>query len=1080
VDDVDDSVPASTGRFERVRTAAQLAGVLRELRRRDARRRRAREYTYRELAAAAGWSHAAIGDYFTGKTVPPTDRFDVLIQTLGASTAEQRLLATARDRVDERHRQSASPPFAGGIRLGGAALVGRDPELTLLRRYVEGVPDANGAAVFVLGEGGIGKTRLAAEAAALAEQTGLVVLRGRATAPVVQFRPLSEAILAALRHSGPPRRPDLLPYRAALSRLVPEWRAEHPHTVDESPVVLAEAVLRLVVALGHPRGCLLILEDLHDADEDTLAIVDYLVDNVGPERLLLIGTARPEHGAATRLIRAAHRRRAAAALDLVRLDDDSVRRLAAGCLGVAPDRLPHALVAHLLATADGVPLHVEELLAAMVVDRTLADGDDGWQLTGPIAPNVPVTIAATLAERVDRLHQPGPALLQAAALVGRQFPVAVASAAIGLEGPELLACLREAVAVQLIAPTKDPQAYAFRHTLTAEALRARLLPLEHAELARRVAEAVEAHQVGRSDGWEHLLAELWYAAGETRKAGEFLVAAGRRAAAEGALSTSISALERALLLLDDGTPGHLLADAGSLLVDQYAEAGRVADAYAVATRLATEASADQRAAIHGQLGRVAAAAGDWQRGLRAVTEARRLLGPAPDQTAAARLDVVAAQLMFEDPAPNGHAAARGLAERAVREVDPNAQPDLACGAVEILGRIVRLEDLAEADRLYRRGLAIAEAHDLVGRRIRMLYHLGVHDGIRHGDPARLLEALEVANRAGAVLTALDVELELSVVHLCRGEFDLVEAATARCEQTAARLRLSHTRLLALGIRVMAAAHHARQSQMDELLAQFDAAGGEELDIASAVHGFGVAFCHLLHEDAERARAELDQAVAWESTRPATYVSYIHGPHLLLSVLTGRDGHDGYARLVESPQMHARWNRQFLVLVEAFLHARAGDGGAADRAVSRFMSLSRRFPLAHHIGLRLIAPAALEIGWGQPVHWLRAAEAYFHPFAPTVAQACRRMLRAVGAPAPQHRKGSEAVPAAAKQLGITVREYEVLRLVAERVSNPEIARRLFLSTRTVEKHVANLLAKTTSADRTRLIAVAPELSAGPAR
>jgi DNA-binding CsgD family transcriptional regulator/tetratricopeptide (TPR) repeat protein/transcriptional regulator with XRE-family HTH domain len=1071
---VDDDSLLGTDRLVQVRTAGQLAGVLRDLRRRDARRRRGREYSYRELAAATGWSHAAIGDYFTGKTVPPTDRFDVLVQTLGVSAAEQRALATARDRVNERQRQSAVPPHVGGIRLGGAALVGRDRELALLRRYV-GMSDTRGAAVFVLGEGGIGKTRLAVEAAALAEHAGLVVLRGRATAPVVQFRALSQAILAASRRSGPPRDPKLLPYRAALSRLVPEWRADHPHTVDESPVVLAEAVLRLVVALG-PKGCLLILEDLHDADEDTLAIVDYLVDNVGPERLLLIGTARPEHGAATRLIRAAHRRRAAAVIDLIRLDDESVRRMAAGCLGVAPDRLPEALVSHLLATADGVPLHVEELLAAMVVDGTLADGADGWRLTRPIAPHVPVTIATTLAERVDRLRPPGPALLQAGALVGRQFPVSVASAAIGWGEAEVLACLREAVDVQLLTSTADPRTYGFRHTLTAEALRARLLPLEHAELARRVAEAVEAHHIERADGTEQLLAELWCAAGECRRAGEFLAAAGRRAAAEGALSTSISTLERALTHSGD----DLLAEVGSLLIDLYAEAGRVAEAYEIATRLGTGAPADQRAAMHGQLGRVATAAGDWQRGLHEVDKARRLLGPTPDPTAAAHLDVVAAQLLFEDPTPNSHAAARELAEQALRVVDPHTQPDLACDAMEITGRIVRLHDLAEADRLYRRGLAIAEAHNLVSRRIRMLYHLGVDDGIQHGDPARLCEALEAANRAGAVLTALDIELELSVVQLCRGEFDLVEHATARCEQTAARLRLSHTRILALGVRVMAAAHHARPSLMEELLNQFHAAGGEDLDFASAVHGFGTAFCHLLNEDAQRARSELHQAVVRESTRPATYVSYVHGPHLLLSVLADQAGHDAYARLSESPHMHARWNHQFLVLTEAFLHARAGHAADADQAVSRFIDLSQRFPLAHHIGLRLIAPTALEGGWGQPVQWLRSAEAYFHPFAPDVAHACRRLLRAAGAPAPQHRKGSDGIPAAARRLGITVREHEVLRLVAEHLTNHDIARRLYLSTRTVEKHIASLLAKTASADRAWLIAIAAELCTVSAR
>ncbi|MFF5124246.1 ATP-binding protein [Dactylosporangium aurantiacum] len=84
--------------------------MLRELRRRDARRRGGAELTYRELAAATGWSHGIIGGYLGGRVLPPTDRFDVLVRLLGASPAEQGALATARDRVEEHRRPAAAPP----------------------------------------------------------------------------------------------------------------------------------------------------------------------------------------------------------------------------------------------------------------------------------------------------------------------------------------------------------------------------------------------------------------------------------------------------------------------------------------------------------------------------------------------------------------------------------------------------------------------------------------------------------------------------------------------------------------------------------------------------------------------------------------------------------------------------------------------------------------------------------------------------------------------------------------------------------------------------------------------------------
>src|SRR5262245_11243590 len=98
-----------------VDTVPELARLLRQLRRREARRRGDSELTYRELAARTGWSQAAIGEYFVGKTLPPTDRFDVLVRLLGATPAEQGALATARDRVEERRRGARAEPNGGPV-----------------------------------------------------------------------------------------------------------------------------------------------------------------------------------------------------------------------------------------------------------------------------------------------------------------------------------------------------------------------------------------------------------------------------------------------------------------------------------------------------------------------------------------------------------------------------------------------------------------------------------------------------------------------------------------------------------------------------------------------------------------------------------------------------------------------------------------------------------------------------------------------------------------------------------------------------------------------------------------------------
>ncbi|HKT02946.1 MAG TPA: NB-ARC domain-containing protein, partial [Rugosimonospora sp.] len=97
-----------------VQTLAQLAELLRVLRRRHARRRRDRELTYRALAERTGWSLTSIAEYFTAKRLPPTDRFDALLVLLGADATELGALANARDRIDEGRRNGHLPAAAEG------------------------------------------------------------------------------------------------------------------------------------------------------------------------------------------------------------------------------------------------------------------------------------------------------------------------------------------------------------------------------------------------------------------------------------------------------------------------------------------------------------------------------------------------------------------------------------------------------------------------------------------------------------------------------------------------------------------------------------------------------------------------------------------------------------------------------------------------------------------------------------------------------------------------------------------------------------------------------------------------------
>lgn len=212
-----------------MRTTAELARLLRELRRRHARRLGRAEPSYRELAEATGWSHGIIGEYLTGRVLPPTDRFDILVRLLGASPAEQGALATARDGVEEARR----PPRNEGVAeraprqlpMDVYGFTGRAADLAALDAlaFAPSEGDGRAAAISVVsGTAGVGKTALAvhwAHRAARRFPDGQLYLDLRGYGPEPPVEP-AEALARLLRGLGEsePRLPAETADRAALYR----------------------------------------------------------------------------------------------------------------------------------------------------------------------------------------------------------------------------------------------------------------------------------------------------------------------------------------------------------------------------------------------------------------------------------------------------------------------------------------------------------------------------------------------------------------------------------------------------------------------------------------------------------------------------------------------------------------------------------------------------------------------------------------------------------------------------------------------------------------------------------------------
>jgi hypothetical protein len=181
-------------------------------------------------------------------------------------------------------------------------VVGRTAELATVRGLVDRVAAGRGGALLVAGEAGIGKTRLLDELAARAAGRGLPVLTGWAVQGGGTFRAVAGAVVGLLDDPAHAALPALRPYRAALGRLLPSWAGSAEGAgpgdgaTDADPVVvLAEGLLRLLrLALGPARGCVLRLEDLHWADDDTLALVEHLATAADRSPVLLACSARDD------------------------------------------------------------------------------------------------------------------------------------------------------------------------------------------------------------------------------------------------------------------------------------------------------------------------------------------------------------------------------------------------------------------------------------------------------------------------------------------------------------------------------------------------------------------------------------------------------------------------------------------------------------------------------------------------------------------------------------------------------------------------------------------------------------------
>jgi len=949
-------------------------------------------------------------------------------------------------------------PSRPGRRAICPVLVGRGDEVALLGDVLLAAGRGRGETVVLCGEAGVGKTRLAREAVAAAAGMSMTTLVGRSVQQGLSpYRPLTEALFAAARGGVLPDAPELRPFRHALGTIVPDWRTGDGG-VEESPVVVGEGVLRLTRLLGGGSGTLLVVEDLHWADPDTLAVLEYLADNLRSEPVVLLATMRSgEPGPGSDLLTRLEVRGAARVVALGRLGPPEVAAMATAC-GAAG--LPDDVVEAVARRSDGLPLLVEELLSVPVSGLSEA---------------VPESFADAVARRLAALGAESVLVVQCAAVLGRRFDWRLLPRITGLDDDRVRRGLEDGVAVQLLVADDGDGGFRFRHGLTRDAIVRALLAPTRVSLARRAAQAVADD--GEDDDRSALAAELWVGAGENATAASLLLAAGRRAIDRGALAAAERLLERARALkVGDG---DLPTEIDEALAEVLAVSAKLDRALAVGSEAlraldASPAGDLRRARLHLILARAADAATRWVLASQHVEVAGRLARTAGEETLLALVDALAAHVAMGQLR---HGEAADLAHRAVEAGDRLGLPDAVCEGLEVLGRLARLHDLRRAAEYFERAYEVAARHGLVLWSIRALHELGTIDMFESSSPERLLRAGEMAYEAGALAVAATVDLQLLGLYAFRFEVDRAVEVGTRAVDVARTMGLSQvhaTALLQLGFA------YAIAGRGDAVEASVDAAlrvAGEHPEALAMAWGHARATYSLLAEDRPRAVEQLDAAMRWARQVPGISGAF---PALwaLLRVLEGA-GDEVVAEALSLEAPAIPMNRAVVAMAEAVLAGRRGERGEAEAGFENadVALAATELDGVRHLARRLVAEAAIGDGWGNPAAWLAEAAAFFDGSGhDRMAAACRDLLRRAGGRVP--RTTATGLPAPLRTAGVTSREADVLRLVGERLPNREIAERLYLSPRTVEKHVERLLQKTGVATRVELGRLARESFAVP--
>ena len=950
--------------------------------------------------------------------------------------------------------------------------VGREPELTVLRRAADEGRAGHRQVVMLAGGAGIGKTRAAQELEAYAREQGAMVLWGRAreSAGAPPYWPWIQASRALWDGYDEETLRELLgPEIVESQRIFPELRNLFPGLPPLPEVVdgvamqfrLFEAVTALYRRASVQQPIVLVLEDLHWADRATLLLLTHVVAELGDARTLVVGTYRDSElssdHALTSVLAELNRGSGFESLALRGFSEDEVGRCVRATSGMEPSP---AAASNIHRLTEGNPFFVQQV-ASLMTPEVVA----GEQSLDEIA--LPGGVRAALRPRLSRLSVEAGELVTLAAVAGLDFSYGLlASLDLG-EDEALVPLLEEAIEAGIIEELSAAGQYSFSHALMRETVLAELSTTRRARLHGRIADALDQRLGARAEEHASRLAAHFVESAaidgaHAERAVHFSRLAGRQAEREMAWDDAAAHYRRALALIRGGG-----VEASMLEPELLTAIGRcsrnVADnegaweALSEAAQLCRERG-DGAGFARATLETLEIHAGA-ERLIPLEDEALTLLDGA-DAHLEARLSIQRARWGWDD-------REQRAAERATELAGAHEFPDVDAFLLDRESHEAweqqRFDDGQRAAR------AAHQAFDRVGYQALAAHHL--HDAamgwVFAGDLGRAeaagIEVIDYARSCGNRFYEQSGELPVSVAAFVRCDAARLEALLGEFDDIAGDFFVP---------RLLRAAGFETSGAFDRATEELPLVNEDSVPPEFETGVLGARARIALHRGDELgARAEL---AAWaERFRDGALGGFYRW--IALGEIDDCLAALGDDELVAAVQAEiVEWAAircagiagRSVDRIRGTLALRLGELDEAERWFERGRSWAERERGPVELGRCMQGLAEVSALRGEAraaIQRLEAAVAEFEAVGATLylGQARGRLEALYAAPGGRQR-GPD---------GLTARELEVLRLLAEGNSSRAIAEELVLSIRTVEWHIANIYAKTDTHSRAQATAYA---------